>query len=210
MAEALNVEFREQFGKRNNRRLRRAGKIPAILYGHGQKSVSLAVSAEQLDAAVRHGSRMVSLSGAVSEQAFVRECQWDTWGTHLLHVDFTRVSEHEKVRVHVPVALRGEAPGVKAGGSLKHVIHEIELECEVSAIPEKVAANVNHLELGDSVTVGDLELPEHTVALAEPSQVVVHCIAVAEVPEEEALEEAAKVEPEIIGRKKEEDSEEPR
>ncbi|MCX7701165.1 MAG: 50S ribosomal protein L25, partial [Gemmataceae bacterium] len=116
MAEQLNVELRETRGKRNARRNRRAGKLPAVLYGHGQEAISLALSAEPFEAAVRHGARLVKLTGAVDEQAFIREIQWDTWGTHVLHVDFTRISEHEKVEVRVPVEIRGEAPGLKAGG----------------------------------------------------------------------------------------------
>ncbi len=97
MSETLKVESRELRGKRNNRRLRARGRIPAVLYGHGQDPVSLAVPAEQFDAMIRHGSRLVTLAGAVNESAFVRECQWDTWGHHVVHVDFTRISAHEKV-----------------------------------------------------------------------------------------------------------------
>ena len=72
--------------------------------------------ADELETALRHGSRLVSLTGAVNESAFIRELQWDTWGTHIVHVDFTRISEHEIVEVRVPVELRGEAPGVREGG----------------------------------------------------------------------------------------------
>ena len=111
MAELLQVELRDSRGKRNARRNRRSGKLPAVLYGHGQETVSLLVSSERFLAAVRHGARLVKLSGAVEDQAFIREIQWDTWGLHALHVDFTRVSEHEKVQVEVTVELRGEAPG---------------------------------------------------------------------------------------------------
>ena len=113
MALQLAVEPRDTQGKLNNRRLRRSGKIPGILYGHGLENVPLAVESEALTAAIRHGSRLVSLTGAVSEAAFIRELQWDTWGTNILHVDFTRISEHEIVEVRVPVELRGEAPGVR-------------------------------------------------------------------------------------------------
>jgi len=115
MAQVLPVESRETHGKRRNRRLRNVGRIPAVLYGHGLESISLAVPAEELTAVIRHGSRMVSLTGAVSESAFIRDLQWDTWGTHIVHVDFTRISEHEIVEVRVVVELRGEAPGVREG-----------------------------------------------------------------------------------------------
>jgi ribosomal protein L25 (general stress protein Ctc) len=103
MAQQLAVDSRDTQGKRRNRRLRAAGRVPAILYGHGLENVSLAVDADELASVIRHGSRLVSLAGAVNESAFIRELQWDTWGTHIVHVDFTRISEHEIVEVRVPV-----------------------------------------------------------------------------------------------------------
>ena len=92
------------------------GRFPAVLYGHGLECVPLSVAADVLTAAIRHGSRLVSLTGAVNESAFIRDLQWDTWGTHIVHVDFTRISEHEIVEVRVPIELRGESPGVREGG----------------------------------------------------------------------------------------------
>jgi len=207
MAELLNVELRETRGKRNARRNRRAGKLPAVLYGHGREAISLALSAEQFEAAVRHGARLVKLTGAVDEQAFIREIQWDTWGTHVLHVDFTRISEHEKVEVRIAVELRGEAPGLKAGGVVKQLVHELEIECEATAIPDKLAVNVNHLQLGQAITVAQLDLPPGIVVLADPETVVVECSEPVEVVEEAAAAPAAG-EPEVIGRKKEETEEE--
>ena len=135
MAEELNVELRETRGKRNSRRLRKAGSVPGVLYGHRKETVSLAVPAEPLDAMVQHGNRLVTLTGAVSESAFIREVQWDVWGTHVVHVDFTRISEHEKVQVQVSVEVRGEAPGVKEGGVVEQLIHQVEIECPASAVP---------------------------------------------------------------------------
>jgi len=181
--------------------------LPAILYGHGKEAVSLLLKAEQFGAAVRHGVRLVKLEGAVDEQAFVREIQWDTWGTHALHVDFTRISEHEKVEVRVAVELRGEAPGLKAGGVVKQLVHEVQIECEATAIPEKLYVSVNQLQLGQTITVGQLELPPGIVVFAAPDTVVVECVeAVEEV--EEAAAAPAEGEPEVIGRKKEEGEEE--
>ncbi len=205
MSETLEVESRELRGKRNNRRLRAGGKIPAVLYGHGQESVSLAVPAEKFDTMVRHGSRMVTLSGAVNESAFIRECQWDTWGDHVVHVDFTRISAHEKVQVQVVVELRGEAPGLRAGGVLKQLIHHIEVECEAGNIPEKLSLSVNELELNGSITVAQLALPSGAAALVEPGKAIVQCVEVVEEPDEEA--DAGEVEPEIIGRKKDDEGE---
>jgi len=205
MAQQLAVESRATQGKRRNRRLRDAGRIPAILYGHGLQNVSLAVGAEELTSVIRHGSRLVSLTGAVAESAFIRELQWDTWGTHIVHVDFTRISEHEIVEVRVTVELRGEAPGVREGGVVNQLIHEVEMACPASVIPEKLVVNVNHLKLNDTIALGSLELPQGAKLLAADLEaVVVQCVVPAELPEEGAAE-AVPGEPEVIGAKEEEE-----
>jgi large subunit ribosomal protein L25 len=205
MALQLAVQSRAEQGKHNNRRLRRAGQIPGILYGHGLQNVSLAVAADALTAAIRHGSRLVSLTGAVSESAFIRELQWDTWGTHIIHVDFTRISEHEIVEVNVPVELRGEAPGVREGGVVVQLIHEVEIACPAAVIPEKLAVNINHLTLGQSILLNSLEVPKGAKVLAaDPDAVLVECVLPLEQPEEVAAE-AAPGEPEVIGAKEKEE-----
>jgi large subunit ribosomal protein L25 len=146
------------------------------------------------------------LTGAVSESAFIRELQWDTWGTHIVHVDFTRVSEHEIVEVRVTVELRGEAPGVREGGVVVQHIHEVEITCPASVIPEKLAVNINHLKLGDSVLLGSLELPQGAkIESMDLEEVVVECIVPVEMPEEGA--EALPGEPEVIGAKDKEEGE---
>jgi large subunit ribosomal protein L25 len=207
MALQLPVQSRDTVGKRRNRRLRRSGQIPAILYGHGLENVSLSVDNEAISTAIRHGSRLVSLTGAVTESAFIRALQWDTYGTHIVHVDFTRISEHEIVEVRVPVDLRGEAPGVREGGVVVQLIHEVQLACPASAIPERLAVNVNHLKLDESILLGGLELPEGAKVLAADLEaIVVQCSIPVEMPEE--MGEGVS-EPEVIGAKKEdEDSEE--
>ena len=210
MALQLAVEGRDTQGKHRNRRLRQSGKIPGILYGHGLECVPLSVAADVLTAAIRHGSRLVSLTGAVNESAFIRDLQWNTWGTQILHVDFTRISEHEIVEVRVPVELRGEAPGVREGGVVVQHVHEVELACPASVIPEKLAVNINHLALNQSILLGGLVVPEGAKVLAADMEaVVVECIIPVELPEEGAGE-AAPGEPEVIGAKEgeEEGSEE--
>jgi large subunit ribosomal protein L25 len=205
MALQLAVETRESQGKHGNRRLRQSGTIPAILYGHGLECVPLSVAADVLTSAIRHGSRLVQLVGAVNESAFIRELQWDTWGTHIIHVDFTRISEHEIVEVRVPVELRGEAPGVREGGVISQLIHEVEIACPASVIPEKLAVNVNHLMLDQTITLAALDLPQGAKILAaDMDAVVVQCTVPVEAPEEAAAE-AAPGEPEVIGAKEKEE-----
>ena len=203
MAEELQVEVRQTRGKRNARRMRQKGTIPGVLYGHGEETVSLTVPAEGLETAIRHGTRVVDLAGAVQESALIRELQWNTWGTEVLHVDFSRVSADETIEVTVAVEVRGEAPGIKEGGVLEHLLHEIEIECKATAVPEKLAANVNKLKLGESITLADLDLPEGTTCHGDPTAVIVQCVQPVEAPEE-GLGEAGEGEPEVIGGRKEE------
>lgn len=207
MAQVLNVQIRDTRGKRNARRQRRAGHLPAVLYGHKLETISLSVPGEELESAIRHGARLIKLTGALDEQAFVREVQWDTYGQRVLHVDLTRVSEHEKVNVVVTVELRGEAPGVKVGGVVKQGLHEMEIECEATAIPEKISVGINQLEMGQKITVADLTLPPGVTPLVEPDSIVVECAEPVEMVEE-APAEAGEGEPEVIGRKKEEEESE--
>ena len=200
----LNVELREAHGKRVNRRLRASGKVPAILYGHKQKCVSLSIPVGVLESVIRRGNRFVQLSGAVREKAIIKECQWDTWGKEVLHVDLTRVSEHEKIHVTVSLELRGEAPGTKDGGVVRQQLHEIELECEAASVPEKIEVNINRLGFEETLCVADLELPSGVTVLTDSTAIVVSCVAPVEVSEEDATAEGD-AEPEVIGRKKAEE-----
>ena len=203
---SLAVELRQETGKRRNRRLRQSGKIPAVLYGHKQDVVSLALEADEVAAVIRHGNRFVALTGAVNERAFIKECQWNTWGTEVLHVDFARVSEHERIRMTVPFVLRGEAPGVKEGGVVKQHVHTVEIECEPSNAPEKIDLNINNLQFNQVIHLSEVELPEGIKILGDLNVPAVECTEAVEVPEaEEAV--AGGEEPEVIGRKKEDEEE---
>jgi len=208
MAEALNVVVRDQLGSRNTRRLRKAGKIPAVLYGHGEQNVNLALPASEVSAAIRHGAKLLDIRGAVSESVLIREVQWDAFGIAVLHLDLTRVSADESVHVTLPVELRGEAPGTKEGGIVEHVIHELTIECPVRSLPERLEVSVKELHLGQSITAGQVPLPAGAKLLQSAELVIVHCVAPAGELEEVALPGAEAAEPEIIGRKRAEEEEE--
>jgi large subunit ribosomal protein L25 len=209
MAEQIPIPTvaRSKGGKHSNRRLRYSGQTPAILYGHGQENVCLSVPSDLLATALRHGSRLVGLTGAVNESAFVRDLQWDTYGTHVLHVDFTRISVDELVKVHLAVELRGQAPGVTEGGVVEQLVHDVQIECPAGSIPEKLLVSVNQLKLNDTITLAQLELPARSQVFGDPETVVVQCIVPVEKPEAEGGE-AGEAEPEVIGAKKEEEEEE--
>lgn len=207
MSDVLNVKVREELGTNRVKHLRRAGKIPAVLYGHGEANLNLTVPATELEMAIRHGSQVVQLQGDISENALIRDVQWCAFGIDVLHVDLTRVSRGERVEITVSLEVRGEAPGTKAGGVLAHVTHELAISCPAMSVPESIEVNINALELNESLTVADLELPEGVQAMTPAETVVVQVNEAAPEVEEEA---AASLpgEPEVIGRKSDEEGDE--
>ena len=168
MAELLHVEQRKSFGKRNNVRLRRAGRLPAVLYGHGEEAVSLTLAADQFEASLRHGAKVVDLDGAASGKALLQDVQWDTFFHQVLHVDLLRVRAGEQVTVDVPIELRGESPGVRDGGVIEQMIHSIEIEVALDVIPDKLHLNINNLQIGGQLTAKDIiDLPQGAKILVD-------------------------------------------
>jgi large subunit ribosomal protein L25 len=131
--------------------------------------------------------------------------QWDVWGTGILHVDFARVSADETIEVTVSVDLRGQAPGVKEGGIVEHLVHEVEIECKATAVPDKIVVNINQFKLGEAITVADLVLPAGAKCLGDPAAIVAQCVLPVAAAEEEAVGEAGEAEPEVIGGRKEDE-----
>ncbi len=208
MTDVLNVSVRNELGSGPVRRLRRAGRTPAILYGHGEANVNLSIPTSEIKAALRHGSKLVDLQGSLSEKALIRIVQWDCYGSDVLHVDLTRVSESERVEVTVSLELKGEAPGVKEGGMVDHHLFDVEIECPAGEIPDKLVASIKNLHLGQSLTLADVVLPPHVTLVTPIDTVVVSCQAqgsAGELEEEAAAGETE--EPEVIGRKAEDDEE---
>jgi large subunit ribosomal protein L25 len=206
MSDTLTVEKRDFTGKRRNHRLRLEGRLPGIIYGHGEEPLSVIVPADQLRATIRHGHKVVDLAGAASGQALLQHVEWDTFQQHLIHVDLLRVDASERVTVEVPLLLRGEAPGEKEGGLVSHLVHHVEIETSPIAIPEALHININHLGLHQQLTLADIiDMPAGATLVTEPETVAVECEEPAPEVEEEAA--AAGAEPEVIGRKAAEEEE---
>jgi large subunit ribosomal protein L25 len=205
MSEVLEVAKRELHGKLNNGRLRRTGKLPAVLYGHGEEPISLTVSAEGLEATLRHGAKVVDLKGDADGQALLQDIQWDTFQQHVLHIDLLRVDAKERVEIEVDLLLRGVAPGENEGGIVEHLIHRLQIETDALHIPEHLHVNINNLHLGAELTAKDIiDLPEGAKVLGDQNMVLVQCVEPAEEREEAAIEGA---EPEVIGRKTDDEEE---
>lgn len=187
-------------------RLRRSGKTPAVLYGHGEDPVSLALSADELDASLRHGAKVVDLDGAASGKALLQDVQWDTFFQQVLHVDLLRVRAGERVTVDVPVELRGESPGAANGGVIEQLIHSVEIEVALDVIPDKLHVKINKLDVGGHLTVKDItDLPAGATVNLDEDEMIVHCVMPTADEEEAAAAEGAAVEPEVIGKGKEDE-----
>lgn len=204
MAESvvLVTEKRDTRGTRQARKLRAQGRVPAVVYGHKEETLSVTVSGGDLLSAIRHGARVVDLqSEGKLQTAQIAELQWDHLGHDVLHVDFRRIAADERIHVTVTVEVRGIAPGVTAGGILDQPIHTLSIECTALNIPETIRVNVNELQLGAAIHVRDLHLPADVKALADPDAIVVHVTAPQAEPQAAAAAATEQAEPEVIGRK---------
>lgn len=205
---SLQAERREAAGKGGARRLRRAGKVPAILYGARKESVSLAVDPKQL-ALILHsesGQNTIFELRLEGEQTAAMVVDWQREPVRgaLIHVDLKRIAMDQRLRVRVPVHSVGEATGVKLqGGILELVTREIELECLPNEIPEHITVDVSELSIGQNLRVGDLKLAAGLKVFTDADRVVAHVVSVKEVEvaaPAAAVEgaEAAPAEPEVI------------
>jgi large subunit ribosomal protein L25 len=191
----LAAENRSEAGKGAARRLRASGRVPAVLYGHGTKPQHLSVNARQFGQALRTDAGvnvLISLEvGRDQHLALAKEIQRHPVKGNLIHVDFIQVRRGEKVHVQVPVHLVGEAPGAREGGILDQDLYQLNVEAEVTAVPEAVDADVSGLGIGDVLRVADLKAPDGAVILDDPEASVVSVVAptVEAEPEAEEAEE---------------------
>ncbi len=206
--EQLPAEQRTELGSGAARRLRRAGRLPAVLYGHAVEPAHLSVDRIRFEQLLGRGARVVSLIINGSEaRALIKDLQYDALGSDLLHADFQRLVSGEKVEVAIPVELLGEPVGVRRdGGVLDHLRKEITVSCLPGQIPGTIRVDVRELGIRDDITIGDIEWPEGVEPVAAADATVVAVLPPEEVPEEPELEEAK--EPEVVGREPEELGEE--
>lgn len=201
----ISAKARSELGSRANKRLRDAGLVPGVIYGHKEAVVTITLPKKELVGHLEHGVHVFDLAtDGKTEKVLVKEVQYDHLGLEVLHVDFARVSLDEKVEITVPLELKGEPAGEKDGGVLQQIISELEVECLVTDIPDLITHNVSEMKLDDVVHIKDLKLPAGVRALQDPEQIVCQ---VKEVKEEEVAPVAAEgesAEPEIIGKKPEE------
>jgi large subunit ribosomal protein L25 len=197
----VTAKSREALGTRANRRLREAGLLPGVIYGHKEAVVPVTLPRKEVVEHLRHGAHLFDLSlDGKSEKVLVKEVQFDHLGMEVIHVDFARVSLDEKVKVTVPVELKGTPKGEADGGVLQQIINEVEVECLVTEIPDAIRHNVSEMALDDVLHIKDIKLPSGVKVLQDEDLIVA---TVKEIKEEvtAAATEEGPAEPEVIGRK---------
>jgi large subunit ribosomal protein L25 len=184
-------EPRERLGTRYAQRIRQNGRLPAVVYGHGEEPVHITVDEKEMLNSLHDGSRVYSISAGKSDAqtCLVKALQFGYLGDNVIHIDFARVSLDDEVTVMVAVTLNGESAGAKQPGATLQVIRtEIEVTCKVSDIPNEIAFDLS--QMGESVLVGDLTMPAGVVATLDAEKPIA-IISFVKEEEEGAGEEAA-------------------
>jgi len=201
----LKADARERTGSRYALRLRRAGKLPAVIYGHGEAPAHVAIDADAIHDALHHGAHLLDIDLAgKNETCLIKAVQHDYLGDSIIHVDLTRVDLSEEVEVSVPITTVGGdvAPGIVAGGGfLEHLYNDLTVRCRADSIPDEIVVDVGKLEVNESVTLADVALPPGVACDMDPETTLASISFVSE-EEVEALDaeaEAEGAEPEVIG-----------
>jgi len=213
----LEAQPRESGNKNDARRVRREGKIPAVVYGAGKDSLAVTVDPRVVSRILHSESGHntifdLALNGERSK-AMIVDWQYEPIKGKLLHIDVKRIAMDKVLKVSVPIFLKGEAAGVKQeGGIMEQMLREVEIECLPADIPSHIDADVTHLTFGKVLRVSDLPHAAKLRFLTDPNQPVAHVTSVKEevapTPEAAAAEAAAPAEPEVIKKGKQETEEE--
>jgi large subunit ribosomal protein L25 len=180
METKLEAQRRQGAGKGVARKLRAAGRVPAVFYGHDTETVSLSVDSRELTHLLHVNSGTNLLVDLVidgtAHMAIAREIQRDHIRSTYKHVDFLAVSRTEKITVSVEIRELGEPVGVKAGGVIEHHLREIEIECLPQDVPDALDVDVTPLELGDMIHVRDIVAPAGITIVSNPEDAVLSVI----------------------------------
>ena len=166
----LSAETRERAGKGASRAMRREGRVPAVVYGNKEEPLAVHVEEKALMKMLSTGHFMNSVVmvevGGKANRTLPKDVQFHPVTSRPVHVDFLRIGEHSQVNVNVPVRFDNEeaSPGLKRGGVLNVVVHDLALICDASEIPDEIHIDLTGLEIGDSIHISDVKLPEGTKA----------------------------------------------
>jgi len=206
----IKAQPRDRIGTRYSQRLRKAGRLPGVIYGHQSNPVSISVDEKETLIILRDGAHVVNLAveGAGSETCLVKELQFGYLGDNVIHIDFARVDLNEEVEVNVHLKFVGTPESAKKPGAiLTHPMAQIEVICKVSEIPDEIKVDLSKMD--EVFTVGEIQLPPGVTTKLDPDQLVAQVTFVQEETDEagEAADPtaAAGTEPEVIVEKKAEE-----
>jgi large subunit ribosomal protein L25 len=197
----LPIERRQKTGTAENRRLRRAGRMPGVLYGLGRDSVPFALDERHFLKQFHHGQRTFDLHlDGETQICLLKDVQFNAVGDQIVHVDFLRVDETKTVEVNIALDFVG-SPAPVSGAVVEHVRQDVLVTCLPTAIPPRIQVPIGHMEAGDQLSAGQIQLPEGVTLAEDPNFTIVtyHIKHVA--VETPAAEEEKSVEPEVIGAK---------
>jgi large subunit ribosomal protein L25 len=180
------------------RKLRKQGRIPAIIYGHKLANTPISLTRDSVWEMIKKKTHLAELEmdGGTSETVLVRDIQWDHLGKEIIHLDFARVSAGDAVETEVPIELRGTAPGVTEGGILEQLVHDILVTCRADAIPNSIKVDISALHIGQAVHAKELKLPDGVTTKLDPESLIVHVTT--KVAEAAPTEGAEGTQPEVI------------
>ena len=211
----LNVEVRERTGTGGAREARRQAKVPGVLYGGPQGPVAIAVRQNEFRKALYTGKllgHLVTLRhGKDDQQVIAKDVQFHPVTDEPVHFDLYRVEEGQEIHINVPVHFRNEdaSPGIKQGGSLEIVRHDLELVCRADAIPEELVVDMTGREIGDTIRLSDITLPTGVRAAVNDPEFVIATLKVSSAAQAEDAEAAAAAAAEVTEPEAEEEAASP-
>ena len=186
-------------GTRVARRLRAAGRIPAVIYGHKKAVIPISLVRDDVWQMIKTPGHLADLDvGGSTETVLIRDVQWDHLGKEILHLDFSRVSAEEIIETEVAIELRGQAAGIANGGILEHLVHSLSINCKAGAIPDSIKIDVSNLQVDQGIHVRDLTLPPDVTVNADPEVLLVHVVVRGAQEEPAAAEAESPTQPEVI------------
>ncbi|HGH0859273.1 TPA: 50S ribosomal protein L25/general stress protein Ctc [Staphylococcus pseudintermedius] len=197
------------------RKIREAGKVPAVVYGYGTKNISVKVDEVEFIKLIREVGRngVIELGvGSKQIKVMVSDYQYDSLKNQITHIDFLAINMTEERTVEVPVHLIGEAPGAKEGGVVEQPLFNLEITATPDSIPEYIEVDISELNINDSLSVADVKVSGDFTIENEAEDTIVSVVAPTEEPTEEEIEAmegaSTQEEPEVVGESSEEEAKE--
>lgn len=200
----LQAEIREKTGSHAVKKVLKQNRIPAVIYGHKEDPISISLDEHNFMEGLHHGIRLLDVQiGKDTQTTLIKDLQYDCLGKKVLHADLMRVDVTEKIKVTVPLEIKGSAAGLHEGGMVEQHMSQLEIECMPTDIPKSIVVSVKNMKIGDTVHARDIQLPEGVKLVTSPEILMVSCHIVTVAKTTEEIEQELPVAPEVIGEVKE-------